>query len=298
MAGLVAAGPTQAQDEQEQQQAVEPLSYAPAERVAPLFGVTSGELLLDARLTEQSAPLADGMVWRIFGAQSGPDGKLPLIAVARGGPARFQLETGSYLIHGAFGRAAASARIDLGAETVQKSMVLNAGGLKLEAMLPDGGEVRRSKLSFDIFTAGDSGERELILPDVPPGRTIRLHAGTYHVVSDYGEVNATIRADLLVEAGQLTEASIEHRAAQVTLNLVRSEDGYPLADTAWSVVGVSGEVIAEHVGAYPEMVLAAGDYTVIAKNRDNIYQRDITVEAGKDVTVRVIANGENATAAR
>ncbi len=269
------------------------LSYAPAERVAPLFGVVSARLLLDARLTEESGAVADGMVWRVFGAQAGLDGKLPLIAMARGGPARFDLEPGSYLVHAAFGRADATARIDLGAETQTKSMVLNAGGIRLEAMLPDGSTVHRSELRFDIYRTVTEGERVIVAPDVPPGKTVRLPAGTYHIVSSYGDVNANIRADLVVDAGQLTEASIEHRAAQVTLNLVRSEDGYPLADTAWSVVGVSGDVLAEHVGAYPEMILAAGEYTVVAKHREQIYQRDIVVEAGRDVTVRVMATGES-----
>lgn len=270
-----------------------PLSYAPADRIAPVFGIVSGQLLLDARLTEESVPITDGLVWRVFGTRAGVDGKLPLIATARGGPARFDLEAGSYLVHAGFGRADATARIDLGSETVTKTMVLEAGGLKLDAMLPDGSTVHRAELRFDIYQTVADGERVLVAPEVPPGRMVRLPAGTYHIVSDYGEVNATIRADIVVEAGKLTEASIEHRAAQVTLNLVRSEDGYPLADTAWSVVGISGEVIAEHVGAYPEMILAAGEYTVVAKHREQIYQRDISVQAGQDVTIRVMATGES-----
>ena len=38
------------------------------------------------------------------------------------------------------------------------------------------------------------------------------------------------------------------------------------------------------------MVLAEGDYTIIAKNRDRIYQRDFTVEAGHNQEVEVLAN--------
>lgn len=265
-------------------------SYAPADRIAPLTGITAGELLLEALLSDAGPTVGNGLVWRVFGAQAGTDGKLPLIATAEGGAARFALEPGSYLVHAAFGRASASARISIGAEERRKTMVLDAGGLMLDASLPEGGAVRRGKLSFDIYDMGEAGERDLILPGVPAGKTVRLPAGTYHVVSRYGAVNANIRADLRVIAGQLTEAAIEHRAAQVTLNLVRSENGFPLADTAWSVIGASGEVLAEHVGAYPTMILAAGDYTVIANHRDRIYQRNFTVMAGRDVTVRVVAD--------
>ena len=270
-------------------------SYAPADRLTPLTGLEAGELYLDARLTEDGSPLDKGMVWRVFGIQAETDGQLPLIATARGGPARFELEPGSYLVHGAFGRASASARIDIGVETRRQSMVLNAGALKLDAMLPDGSDVRRPKLRFDIFDDGDDNQRALILPSVEPGQMVRLPAGTYHVVSKYGDVNATIRADIRVEPGKLTQAAIEHRAALVTFNLVRTENGFPLADTAWSVVGPSGDVIAEEVSAYPSMILAAGEYVVVARNRDQLWQQTINVQAGRDLTFRVIADPATAT---
>ena len=39
------------------------------------------------------------------------------------------------------------------------------------------------------------------------------------------------------------------------------------------------------VGAYAPMVLAEGEYTVIAKNRDKLYQRELKVEAGRNQEV-------------
>ena len=49
---------------------------------------------------------------------------------------------------------------------------------------------------------------------------IRLPEGTYHVVSTYGDANAIMRSDLKVESGRVTEATLNHRAATVTLKLV------------------------------------------------------------------------------
>jgi hypothetical protein len=51
----------------------------------------------------------------------------------------------------------------------------------------------------------------------------------------------------------------------------------------------SGDPVRENVGAFASMVLAEGDYTVIAKNRERIYQRDFTVVAGRNQDVEVIA---------
>jgi hypothetical protein len=41
-------------------------------------------------------------------------------------------------------------------------------------------------------------------------------------------------------------------------------------------------------------VLAEGDYTIIAKNKDRIYQRDFTVVGGRNQDVEVLATDANA----
>ena len=171
----------------------------------------------------------------------------------------------------------------------RKILVLDAGGLKLNAVFSGGVRIPRDKLRFSIYSGEEqaNGERALILPDVKPDDIIRLNTGTYHIVSNYGSENATIRADLKVEAGKLTEATVEHKAAELTMKLVREAGGEALADTAWSVINPSGEVIKESVGAFASMVLAEGDYTVIAKNKDKLFQRDFKVVAGKNQDVEV-----------
>jgi len=89
---------------------------------------------------------------------------------------------------------------------------------------------------------------------------------------------------------KLTDATVEHRAAELTMKLVRDHGGEAIADTSWSVITDSGDPVGESVGAYASMVLAEGDYTIVAKNKDRIYQRDFTVEAGHNQEVEVLAN--------
>ncbi|TIT74469.1 MAG: hypothetical protein E5W45_09945, partial [Mesorhizobium sp.] len=91
------------------------------------------------------------------------------------------------------------------------------------------------KLRFSIYEdkVEANGDRALIVPDVEPNAVVRLNAGTYHVVSTYGSVNAVIRSDIRVEAGKLTEATVEHRAAEMTMKLVREAGGEAIADTSW-----------------------------------------------------------------
>ncbi|MCB1381823.1 MAG: hypothetical protein KDJ73_02605 [Notoacmeibacter sp.] len=253
---------------------------------------TSGRLTLKAHLVEGSEPVSRGMIWRVFRPVATEDGKLPLAATAQGGTANLELEPGSYLIHAAFGRAGATKRITIEAnETRVEDFVLDAGGLELNAVLPGGVLIPAGKLRFSIYDVreDENGERALILPNVKPGTVVRLNAGTYHVVSTYGAVNAVIRSDIRVEAGKLTEAVVEHRAAQLTMKLVREAGGEAIADTAWVIMTEAGDIIRENVGAFASMVLAEGKYSVVAKNRDRIYQREFDVIAGKNQDVEVMA---------
>ena len=163
--------------------------------------------------------------------------------------------------------------------------------MKLDAVLSGGVRIPPKNLRFSIYegTAEANGDRALIIPDVEPNSVVRLNAGIYHVVSTYGAVNAVIRSDIRVEAGKLTEATVEHHAAEITMKLVREAGGEAIADTSWSLLNESGDPIKETVGAFASMVLAEGDYTIIAKNRDRIYQKDFTVVAGQNQEIEVLA---------
>lgn len=271
-------------------------NYATPRHEGTLATGGAGEITLSAQLTDKGADITRGMVWRVFRPEPDEHGKLPLVASAHGGIAKFDLDPGSYLVHAAYGRAGATKRITVGKQASHEALVLDAGGLELNAVLSGGGRIPREKLRFSIYegqaTAGNNGT--LIIPNVQPGTVVRLNAGIYHIVSTYGSVNAVIRSDIRVDAGKLTEATVEHRAAEVTLKLVRDAGGEAIADTSWSVLNESGDSIKESVGAFAPMVLAEGDYTVIAKNRDRIYQKDFTVEAGKNAEVEVIASDDSA----
>lgn len=261
--------------------------------------VNEPELVLTAKLSDESEAIGRGLVWRVFSPDPGPDGKLALLATAKGGTTSFNLAPGSYLIHVAFGRAGATKRISITRAKRTETMILDAGGIKLNAVLAGGGRIPPDRLRFSIYEDHEdaNGERALIIPDVKPDSVVRLNTGTYQIVSNYGTANAVIRSDIRVEAGKITEANVEHRAALMTMKLVREAGGEALADTAWSVLTTSGDIVRESVGAFASMVLAEGDYVIIAKNKDKIYQRDFKVVAGRNQDVEVIASNGASTAA-
>jgi len=294
-AAAVSGGNASAQEQQEAfPNAPTITGFAPAAPTTPLATSAITPVRLAAKMTDEGAEISRGMTWRVFAPDAGPDGKLPLIASAQGGIGVFELEPGNYLVHAAFGRAGATKRITVGKEPQREELVLDAGGLELNALLPNGKAVPADKLRFAIYEdkADASGDRPLVVPDVKANAVVRLNAGVYHVVSTYGSVNATVRSDIRVEAGKLTQATVEHKAAQVTLKLVREKGGEALAETSWSIVTDSGDPILETVGPYATVVLAEGQYTIVAKNRDRIFQSEAVVESGRDAEVEVVADPE------
>lgn len=246
----------------------------------------------EAKLTPDGEVMQEGLAWRIFGTIPGADGKLPVIASSEGGSAQFHLRPGQYFINVTFGRAGVTKKlvIPLLGEVDPQVLVLDAGGFVLNATTGDDAPIPESQLKFSVYSSevGEDGERRLVMSGITPNTVIRLNAGTYHIVSEYGSVNAVARANIQVEAGKLTEATLQHNAAQVTLKLVSDKGGEAIADTAWSVLTESGDIVNENVSAFSTLVLAEGQYSAVARNKDKLYQRPFTVTAGKNVEVEVL----------
>jgi len=98
-----------------------------------------------------------------------------------------------------------------------------------------------------------------------------------------------VRSDIRVQAGKLTDVTISHRAAMITLKLVGDKGGEALANTAWSVITPGGDIIKESIGAFPRVVLSEGEYRAIAKNEGKVFERGFNVVNGVDAEVEVIA---------
>jgi hypothetical protein len=263
-----------------------PFAPVPATPLATPPGQQHG-LVLEARLTAESPPLDGGIIWRVFAARTDAEGRLPLITEAEGGTASVALPPGDYLVHAAFGRAGATKRVTIVGGGQTESLILDAGGLLVSAVVAEDEPIPEESVTFEVLQEVEAGDPVVVVPDATPGEVLRLSAGTYHVVSRYGDVNAIVRADIEVEAGKLIEAVMRHTGAEVTLKLVSEEGGEALANTSWAVITQDGNTVHESIGAFPSIVLAAGDYTAVATHQERIYSRDFAVQAGVDRDIEV-----------
>ncbi len=254
----------------------------------PPSGPTRG-VLFEALLAPDTPAIPDGVTWRIFSTDTSGQ-KLTMVSEATGGSLQAALAEGSYFIHAAYGRAGTTKRIDVGPGSERESIVLNAGGLRLSAYVGKETRLPQNQVSFDIFVEdGEIGERTLVLPGANAEKIIRLNAGTYHVIGRYGDANAVVRADITVQAGKLTDAILYHKASRVTLKLVREHGGEALANTGWSVLAPNGDSVFSESGAFPTVVLAAGQYTAVAQHDNHIYRGIFTVETDLNRDIEVLA---------
>ena len=261
------------------------LQPAPQQSIWPAAPV---QLSLGAQFANDRKPIRSGLNWRVLSETA--DGSAPRI-VARSDSANpsFTLPPGSYIVHAAYGFASGTKRITLGAQGLNDQVAISAGALTLAGSIGDT-PIPASQLTFQVFVPlqGNS-EGRLVTGDAKAGDLIRLPEGTYHVVSTYGDSNAIQRADVRVETGKITDATLHHRAAKVTLKLVAQAGGEAFAGTAFSVLTPGGDVIREAIGAFPQVILAEGDYVLIARQEGQVYSRDFKVESGIDRDIEVLA---------
>ncbi|MGB6567382.1 MAG: hypothetical protein WBF02_08740 [Xanthobacteraceae bacterium] len=256
--------------------------FVPAGRVA---------LAVTARYGRDAALISGGLIWRVYAAKPDATGIFPLLKEDHAAAPTFVLPAGNYVVDASLGLASAAKAVQLRAEPVHEVFEIPAGGMRLEGRV---GDVRipTGQISFEVYTGSQfaTAERRRIAQSVMSGDVVLLPAGTYNIVSNYGDGNSVVRSDVNIEAGKLTDITVTHRAAVITLKLVNNPGGEALANTQWTVLTPGGDVIKESIGAFPRIVLAEGDYHVIARNEGKTYQRDFKVITGVDREVEVLSH--------
>lgn len=240
-------------------------------------GLTSGVVSFQATYSGTGKPVRHAVEWRIYAiSQNEP----MLVASSKDPTPAIALPPGDYVVHLAQGLASATKRFTMTVAPLTERVTLSAGGLVLRAKLAEAPIApQRQSVSVYIPAPNDS-EGKLVTNALKPGEVLRLPEGTYHVVSTYAGSNSVVRADIIVQSGRVIEATMNHRAATVTLKLVRQVGGVALANTAWTVQTPGGDVIREALGAFPTLELAEGEYDVIARNDGREYKDKMKVVSG------------------
>ncbi|VAW22592.1 hypothetical protein MNBD_ALPHA11-929 [hydrothermal vent metagenome] len=261
----------------------------PAQQTAPAPGPEQ-PVTLSAAIKENGAIVPNGLIWRVFDTKTDETGQLALLFRSEEANPSLSLPPGEYVVHASYGRAQSSDALSVVVGPNFKTIILDAGALRLKSAVSNQVDIPSQQLKFDIFAEGSEGDQVPVVLNINDSELIYLNAGIYQVVSRWGNENATVKADIRVEPGQITEATLFHNAAQVSFSLVSNIGGEAIADVDWQVQNMDGQTLYTHLGAFPSAILAVGDYVVFAQSGDQVYNREFQVQAGLPVNIEVLTS--------
>jgi len=246
---------------------------------------------ISARVSEDGPFIPEGLDWRIYSIIPNEKGELDLVGRSSDSSASFGLAAGQYIAHVAYGRAQASDTITVENGPNQVEIILDAGGLELNAFVTGDIPIPRRWLRFTVYADSPTGGgRKVVAQAVSPGKLLYLNSGVYSVVSHFGDVNATAKADLRVEPGQRTSATLYHKAAVVTFKLVSEPGGEAIADTSWIIKTLDGKTIYREKSAFPKTVLAKGEYILIGQLGNRVFNREFEIVPGLPREIELLAD--------
>jgi len=272
-------------------QSLPPPAATARPQIAPAAPSGLAALAVTARFGRDLPAINGGLHWRVYPSKPESTGAFRLIKEEKAPNPVFTLPPGNYVVHVAFGLASTTKAVEVRAgEPARELFEIPAGGLRIEGKVGDA-RIPPGQISFDLYRGSqfEPGDRRPIIQSVQTGDVILVPEGTYHIVSNYGDANATVRSDIRVQTAKLTDATVTHRAAVITLKLVNQAGGEARANTQWSVLTPGGDVVKESIGAFPRVILAEGDYRAIARNDEKTFERAFKVITGVDGEVEVLA---------
>ncbi|MET0869570.1 MAG: VWA domain-containing protein [Methyloceanibacter sp.] len=245
-----------------------------------------------ALVAETGPRLQAGITWRVYEAKTSPAAAgYKLVSTHRDPMPTAALLPGEYLVNAAYGLSNLTKKIKVeSGRSIEETFVLNTGGLKLAALLADSTPLPASAARYDILSDEEDqfGNRQMVLRDAKPGIVIRLNAGAYRIECLYGDANAIAKADITVEPGKVTEATLKQTGAKTTFKLVQTLGGEALADTKWTLLTSAGDVVKENAGALPTHILAPGSYAVVADHAGESFTRKFSIEPGEAKQIEVV----------
>jgi hypothetical protein len=226
------------------------------------------------------------------------------------------LSPGDYIVHVSFGLASAVSSVTLSAGDARLQTVPIAAGALRIAATRNNAPLDPNNITLAIYVPErNNAQANLVYSKARAGDVIGVLEGAYHIVSTYLDSigigalggaktangataptpsNSMASGDVRVAAGKIVDVTMRHRFATVTIKLVNKTGGEALANTTFTVLTPGGDIIRELIGAFPSLVLAEGDYVVIARHDTKTYQAIFPVKSGLDRDVEIIAKESTA----
>lgn len=255
----------------------------------------SGKVKLAVVMEEGGTPVSKDVAWDVYG-EADAEGVRPKAAYSYDAQPTLSLPAGKFEVEAQVGNAKGKTRIVVEAgKTIEKTLILGAGRVKLSAHAVEGSTPIASELAWDIFGPPDAeGTRPKPAYSYEAQPTISLPAGKYTAQVQWG--GAYVKKDFEVAAGKLVEVPVTLNAGTLALSALMAEGADPAPDDlSWDVYGeANAEGERPKAGysydAQPKFRLVAGKYLVTVKRGGVMAKAEIEVAGGKMINSPVILN--------
>lgn len=257
--------------------------------------LTSENMVLGAGKSRFKAILADGgeaigngVSWSFY-SEKNAAGEQKKVAYSYDAVPLITLPTGRYVASASYRQTTVSAPFEVkSGELVENTLVLNAGSVRVNAVLSEDSSPLTSGVSWNVYTTkrDASGNQLKTGYSYDAAPTFTLPMGNYDIIVQTSNGTAKAVKQLSVTAGQFSEETLNLNAGTVEVSLLVNGSA-PGSGVSWNVYESQGNSAGDRKkAAYSydknaRFVLPAGHYQVIGSTEGKSAKLNIDVVAGK-----------------
>jgi hypothetical protein len=290
--GEAAAGPAPA---------TPPAAPADAKPAVPPQPQAEPNLMLSAALASGTPALDSGVTWEVFKIHTTPTGQLRPAETPSwtggGGQVKVKLAEGRYTVRAAYGLASGEDGLTVGADKIEKTVVLNAGTIAAEAF-----QARDAPPAEGVFfilsrRKNASAVEELSRSSQTPA-IFHVNAGDYILSASSGL--AKLDAAVKVEAGKVSAVRMAMNLGTLEIKTFAAE-GASKPVPAWHRIfpaaaepGKGAGPLLRIAGGAHRLQLPAGSYRLETEYGNARVESTLTVTAAQTVSQNVVVQAGEA----
>jgi len=214
-----------------------------------------------------------------------PDGRRE-VARSAAPRAQFTLPPGTYYVTARRGMAEVRERIVLRhGDEVKKTLAIGVARVQLATRISGATATTSEQVSYRVLRL-DGGLREVVRTRAAEP-ILELTPGQYRLESRLGSQNAVAVREIDLRAGMEQRIVLEQPAGFVRLRLSDGSGGLG-AEAFWQISDAAGRLVWRTSQFEPELVLAAGRYTVRVELRERVLEQRFEIRAGETRRVDIV----------
>jgi hypothetical protein len=257
-----------------------------------VMAAAEAEVTINAANGLDGKEITEPVSWTITKLdKNGKPGKTPAVQEAAA-ILKTKLKPGQYQVFGQAKGMAAKQTFTVGKEPVVRTVTFGMSEISIKMITSKGRKPVKEPIQWDMLTyvKGKPGGGELIHTVKAPTATFSVPAGGYVVRATYNGTTADLVVPL--KAGQSYDYTLNLYAGYAEAVAYNGKKKIA-QDVTWQVVRTKPnakgeyELVAEHTGPQPKMMLREGKYLLIARYGEMWGKEDLSVMAGDVASVKV-----------